>query len=100
MKVSVRLLFLKTGKEAARCVPAFQVGIPKDGQATLYVIFARAFQSGYAKRRVECGGLTAVVVSSVGKVWVYSDRVGPWVGGRMCGEASSVAVLFVGVERC
>lgn len=36
---------LKRGKEAASCVPAFQVGMPKSGQARLYVICARALQS-------------------------------------------------------
>lgn len=36
----------KRGKEAASCVPAFQVGMPKSGQARWYVIFVRVLQSG------------------------------------------------------
>lgn len=73
---------LKTGKEAASCVPAFQVGLPESGQARLHVICARALQSGYiyVSRRVECGGLTAamVVVQRVKGGRVSSGRGGPW----------------------
>jgi hypothetical protein len=33
------LLFLRRGKEVVSCVPTFQVGMPKGGQATLYIWF-------------------------------------------------------------
>jgi hypothetical protein len=74
---------LKRGKEAASCVPAFQVGMPKSGQARLYVsrYYSQERRSPgiYVSGRVECGGLTAaVVVQRVKGGRVYSGRGGPW----------------------
>ena len=90
---------LKKGKEAASCVPAFQVGMPKSGQATLYAESARALQSArvyiyvyiyiYIHRRENRRGRRG-----------WSDGSGSG-GGRICGEGSSVAMvtLLGGVVR-
>jgi hypothetical protein len=75
---------LKRGKEASSCVPAFQVGMPKSGQATLYVISASALQSQCICEKTRWGGLTAtavvvVVVQRFKGGRVFAGRGGPWV---------------------